>query len=958
MVNPTTFLAGLAKKTYAMHGQALEKVAFIFPSSSAGYQFRRYLGGHLTGPAWAPAQYSLADFMQVLLPKRVAPKLTLLGYLYGAAQAVAGEKASFAAFCNGKGGQLYDLFEELAQYVIPASQLFSPHPKAADLQGLTAAQQKKVLSFWEKAYDDDERPMVQDFLRGWKAWGAIYEDFHKRLKAAGVVYKGLYYQQVYAALLGGDIAVEYTHIIPVGLQPLTPLVINIFGLLAEQCDLSLYYDTDDYYMTSPVQEAGHYLRTYAQDKLLGKHLQGPYGTALQAQRATIQCYPSATEVGQAEQLGVILHRLMKEDNAFRPAHAVVVLADPALLIPVLHHMPKECALMLDMRYPMRHTPLYALLLHVLKFHYHQQQYHTQKKSHTDKFPSPALTQQLAALLAHPYIKLDNTLSTQLAHGYGLDPVAAIAIAGLPRLWRHLLTPPEKKGGVWNYFITFLAMLMDDKKTDPPWMPWEEVTIAKASALCAQLAKRPAADFVALDWPLIDFFAGQMASISLPLHSGTVEGLRITTVSEVALLDFDYVFILSMNEGKFPPIGRTSAIIAPTLREAYGLPTTKAQASLYAYHFYRLLQRTKKAFFFYHEGQSGGGTSALSRYLLQLQYEAKWRVTIEKRKHHLVLPPKKSITVPKDKEILDTLAAFTAKDPPTHPLTPSAVNTYLDCGLRFYFTYIAKLKPPLTPTPLIHPTFFGQVLHQTMEQLYTPYIGKCITKELFPKLKKAVPSVITACFTQLAKQGESSNSLGGKLVVERVLRTLVHQILRVDEQYAPFVIQGLELGGAERLTLRLPLADGRQVCIGGMIDRVDHKQGTSRVIDYKSSSFRAKVGELSTLFDRHRTNRNTTALQIVWYSWLYQQTQASDGDKVAPTIMSTRNLFDATPKLSLSILNAAGKHVLLDDITPYADFFAQGLKEIVEELFDPEVPFSQTDVHTRCQLCPYKTICQR
>ena len=617
MVDPTTFLAGLAKQTYAIHGQALEKVAFIFPSSRASYQFRCHLGQHLTGPAWAPAQYSLADFMQTLLPKRIAPKLTLMGYLYRAAQAVAGEKASFAAFCNGKGRQLYDLFEELAQYVIPAGQLFRPHPRAADLKGLTAAQQKQVLAFWTKAYADDQRPMVQDFLRGWEAWGAIYTDFHRRLKTDGVVYKGLYYQQVYAALLAGHITVNYTHIIPVGLQPLTPLVIKIFRLLAEQWDLSLYYDTDDYYMASPVQEAGHYLRTYAKDKLLGKHLQGPYGKLLQAQKATIQCYPSATKVGQAERLGVVLHRLMKEDYAFQPSRTVVVLADPALLIPVLQHVPKGCPLMLDMCYPMRQTPLYALLLHVLKFHYHQQQYHTSKKGRTDTSPSPALKQQLAALLAHPYVKLDNALSTQLAHHYARDPAAAIDTAGLPPLWRHLLTPPTKQGGVWPYLITLLALLMDDKKADPPWMPWEEVTIAKASALCAQLAKRPATDFVALDWSLIDFFAGQMASISLPLHSGTAEGLRITTVGEVALLDFDYVFILSMNEGKFPPIGHTAAIIPPTLREAYGLPTAKAQASLYAYHFYRLLQRTKKAFFFYHEGQSGGQTSALSRYLLLL-----------------------------------------------------------------------------------------------------------------------------------------------------------------------------------------------------------------------------------------------------------------------------------------------------------------------------------------------------
>lgn len=958
MVDPTTFLAGLAKQTYGMHGQALEKVAFIFPSSSAGYQFRHYLGAYLSGPAWAPAQYSLAEFMQMLLPKRVAPKLTLLGYLYRAAQAVAGEKTSFSTFCNGKGGQLYDLFEELAQYKIPAVQLFRSHPKAADLQGLSAAQQKQVFSFWEKAYDDGQQPMVEDFLRDWAAWGAIYRDFHQRLKADGVVYKGLYYQEVYAALRAGDIAVSYTDVIPVGLQPLTPLVTKIFGLLAQQCDLSFYYDTDHYYMTSPVQEAGHFLRRYAKDKLLGKHLQGPYEKALQAQKAVIKCYPSATEVGQAEQLGVVLQRLIKEESAFRLDRAVVILADPALLIPVLHHVPKGCALMLDMCYPMKQTPLYALLLHVLKFLYHQHQYYTKKKERMGASPSPALTQQLAALLVHPYVKLDDALSTQLAHSYALDPTAAITIAGLPPLWRHLLMPPQKKGGIWPYFITLLDLLMEEEKADPPWMPWEKVTMAKASALCTELAKRSVVDLAGLDWSLIDFFAKQMAGISLPLHSGTAEGLRITTVGEVTLLDFDYVFILSMNEGKFPPISHISAIIPPTLRKAYGLPTAKAQASLYAYHFYRILQRTKKAFFFYHEGKSGGQTSALSRYLLQLQYEAKWPFTIEKPKHHIALPPKKSITVSKDKEILAALAAFTAESPPTRPLTPSAVNTYLDCRLRFYFTYIAKLKPPLEPVPLMHPALFGQLLHDTMEQLYTPYIGKCITKELFPQLKKAVPNVITTCFSELAKQTEGRDSLGGQPVMERILRTLVYQILRVDERYAPFVVEGLELGRAESLTLRLPLADGRKVCIGGMIDRVDHKQGTARVIDYKSGTFYPSVGELSTLFDRHRTNRNTIALQILWYSWLYRQTKAGDGCKVTPTIMSVRNLFDAAPKLNLSIPNEAGKNVLLDDITPYVDVFAKELTEVIEELFDPEVPFSQTDHRTRCQLCPYKTICQR
>jgi len=143
-----------------------------------------------------------------------------------------------------------------------------------------------------------------------------------------------------------------------------------------------------------------------------------------------------------------------------------------------------------------------------------------------------------------------------------------------------------------------------------------------------------------------------------------------------------------------------------------------------------------------------------------------------------------------------------------------------------------------------------------------------------------------------------------------------------------------------------------VTLSGKIDRVDRKDDVVRVIDYKTGRDKLDFESVPSLFSREE-RRNKAAFQTMLYALLYKANHHSTGSRIVPGLINRMNLFDRNFQFGLKV----GKNYV-DNVDPLIPEFEQHLKLLLEELFDPNVPFDQTTNIETCNFCPYQNICYR
>ncbi len=937
MPSTSSYLVSLSNRIYELYQDDLEGLTLIFPTSLARHIFLKSLNKRVKNPCWAPQSLLLDQFMQDLLPRTIPKKLALLKGLYGVLTPSLQGRYSFASFLKW-GGALLDDFELIAQYKVAIDALFEEGGQL----GAIGDKGGGIAGFW-KALEGSSKLIPKDFLALWRVVPDLHRRFLVHLSSHGIAYRGLHYEQVYEGLTNGMLTHGHQRIIVIGLPRITPLVEGIFRVLACSVPVDFYFDVDGYYMDDPAQEAGWHLRKYVGDDLLGGHLQSPYPSYLAEKRARIKRVASVSEVGQTRVIAGELLDLIGKKGVEVLANTAIVLPDPALLIPLLHRLPASIPLVIDRQHPVKETPLYTLLLDILHFRYKM----VSGKSRD------ALLESLEGLFHYAYLSLPMGLKESL-RGYFRGGELRIQVLGdLPALWRLLLDSSGEKMNIWRYVGRLCDLLITESGA---LATWEVCAIEQVGELCEALLDLPGQKLLqSITMVDIQFFAERMQGVSFGLCDKSDGGLRIISLYETVLLDFDYVFVLSMNENVFPSYVPPCKFIPPTLAKSYGLPTISDRKADYAYLFYRLLQRAQAITFVYHEGKRVEKRSEVSYLLAQLQYEADWPMTDDHFVPEVEKFVPKPIIVDKDKVVAESLRSFFQGGEATRSLTPSAINTYLDCSLRFYFRYIAQLPVTLPEMPILHSAYLGRLLHEVMESLYRGYLGETVKLNHIGMLKEKVPTVVEQV---LQGSGAAARKVrkGGKVgFMGKVLVALARKILDLDGQEGPFVVKGVEVRKRKTLKGEFPLADGEVVQLGGIIDRVDYTNGITRVVDYKTSVFHGRIESIAALFAGDKEGRNSTALQIFWYGWLYAQEVTTP---VQPTVISTSSSFPQKRSLQLHLFDESGKRVQLTDVKPYMTAFERCLGRVLEELFDLEVPFTQTEMTSRCTHCPYKDICQR
>lgn len=941
------FLYELAEKLYREHPQP-DKVTLVFPNRRASLYFRKYFSQILEKPVFSPRLVTVEEFIKAYSTLTVPDKLELIHRLYKAYQSVTHTEEQFDRFYFW-GEMLVRDFDEVDKYMVNAPLLFQDLSNQKELDSrfdfLTPEQLEFLREFWGN-FDVKDGINKHKFLQLWRQLPEVYTEYKRQLKAEGLAYEGMIHHEVAMALSGGSVRPESSPYYSgetwfVGFNALTGAEEKILSWFVANTQAEIHWDFDDYYLNNKTQEAGEFFREYQNHPVLGKTFPADIPANFSLKK-NVRVIGAAQPVGQAK----IMSQLLQDElqKGMVPEETLIVLPDEKLMLPVLHGISSSVEkLNVTMGYPLNNTPMFNLIELLIElqthrrddFYHHRQVISLLNHPHVISADPPSANEKRKRIQSDNWVMVPGSMlrSDHVVHKLIFSEATENSILDYIRqvvveIGRLTQTEAvDKEFAV--YFLRFLNRMQD-------------VLGTHYSSLKA----------------FLQLFRQLVKTQKIPFSGEPLRGLQVMGVLETRNLDFKNVFILSLNEGSLPSGGGKGSYIPYTIRKAYRLPTVEHQDSIYAYLFYRVLQRAENIYLFYNSETDLLGQGEMSRYLQQLLFESGLkpeRYVLHNPVQPLEIRP---IVIKKDRDIMEALHRLNEGNIKFKGISPSALNTYLECRLQFYFRYIARVREPNEVEEDIDARIMGTFLHDVMELFYKRIREKKRSKEIiagdFDQMEPAVDSLLNEVFIKKynldpAKKVEFE---GQRLVVREVVKRFALRILEMDRAYAPFTMEAVEQEGV-LYRVKIDQQPGYAV-IGGKIDRVDSKDGLLRIIDYKTGKDKLDFESVASLFMRDG-KRNKAAFQTLIYAMLYHASMsaAAINTRISPGLINRMNLFEEAFEFGLKMARAPVhdvKFLLLE--------FEAHLRKLLEEIFRPETVFDQTTVIETCRICPYRNICYR
>ncbi len=960
------FLLELAEKIRDTH-IPLNLHTLVFPNRRAALYFRKHVSSLISKPAFSPRLITIEDFISQFSHWVVPDKLGLIHRLYKAYQYVVSSDESFDQFYFW-GEMLLRDFDEIDKYMANASQLFKDlsHQKEIDssFDFLTPEQLEFLKSFWNN-FDEHSSTNKKKFLHLWRQLPDVYLEFKKQLAQEGHAYEGMLHRAVAEGIVSRKIKSPYKaedklHF--VGFNAFTKAEEEIVSFFVTEQNAEVHWDLDTYYVNNNTQEAGSFFREYQKHPILGKTFSSDIPSNFKAQK-TVHVLGAAQHVGQAK----LMSQILKEQLAkgITPEETLIVLPDEKLMLPVLHGISASVeTLNVTMGFPLSSTPLFNLIELLVELH-------------INKRSGEFNHRQVLAILGHPYVVAADARSGnekrkdinkhnrvyiaadwlqsdcvlhQLIFKELFSPSGDLSITQyLRQIVMHigLLDNIAEFDKEYSFhfikFINRVEEVLDQQPQDPIAITGKSIQSTERDALKSFLR----------------LFRQLVRAQKIPFTGEPLKGLQVMGVLETRNIDFKNVFILSLNEGALPSGGGKGSYIPFNIRKAYGLPTPEHQDSIYAYLFYRVMQRAENIFLFYNSETDVLGQGEMSRYLQQVLYESGW--DIKKKILHNPVQPNSitNVEVIKDAEVLSKLRMFLQGHPAGRGFYPTNLIDYLECKLRFYMRHVANIREASEVEEDLDARILGSFVHQVMQFFYETIqvrTGKTFLEAAdLEEHKKVIPQLIDKVFIDTYKLDPDKpvDYDGQRLVVREVVKQFADRIIEKDVAYAPFEIEGVERGGLTHLLPVFTEGKKQSVMIKGIIDRIDRKGDDVRVIDYKTGKDKVEIrGGLASLFVQEG-ELNKAAFQTLYYALLYKANHLYATDQRINAGLFNRNTLFGDEPFGLKL-----NHERLKSVSHLLPEFQLSLETLLQELFNPEVPFSQTTDIAHCTNCPYKTICYR
>lgn len=963
------FLKEVAAQLYRDYGNNISEQILVFPNRRSALFFRSYLMSEIKQALFAPDIRTINELFYSMSELEPIDNLQLIFKLFEAYKSINDNAGSFDDFYFW-GEMIVNDFDDIDKYLVNHRVLFQNLKDIKDIDdkfgGLDPEIVEIIRKFWLNFDTATLTSEKEDFLAVWDLLIPLYDKYRDILRTAKRAYEGMIMRDVIEAIEKKGKDLEATNISYhfIGFNALNKCEKELLFYLKSKGIAKFYWDYDNLYISNEGHEAGLFIR--ANLKLFGQDLTDRLRIDNLARPEIndekFEVFKAPSDVAQAKLIPQLLNGFGELNSD--PDKTAIVLADENMLMPVINSIPPEVdAINVTMGYPMYQTPVYSLLNLILNL---QKNIRLSKGSSVSSF----YHNDVVRLLGHQYI----------SHRYPEHSDSIVGIIkeeNLIRVEESILHKNKffislfSASGSYKELNRYLIDIFQELILNFATGNKEDKEASKDTGLALQqeylfhiikVLKQLDMIFAESNIQLgNDIYAKildrMMRKLIVPFSGEPLRGLQVMGILETRALDFENVIILSVNEGVLPRGSAGGSYIPYNLRMAFGLPTLMHQDSIYAFYFYRLLQRAKRVRFIYNSGSVGIRTGEMSRFLLQLKYKPGFKTRFFDSRFNIVPAPAAGKYIKRTEGIQNLILDTYFNTEKKRALSPSALNTWLTCRIKFYYRYIAGIDEQDEVREDVDAPMFGTILHDAMNALYKPMEGKELSKDHIDRLvadRNNIRRIIEDSFRLNFMRGASGEIAGKNLIIISVIENMLQQVLKIDRVQAPFIIEALE----ERFdsTIRIDdLSVDEEARIGGTIDRVDSKDSVFRILDYKSGKDSLDIDSIESLTAYNVKKRNSAAFQTLVYCWLYRKDHANV--PLRPSLYPVRSIYNDSFSDKFTVKSGEQKG-LVEDYTFVANEFETGLKNVISDIFNPSMDFEMTTVVENCSYCPFNILCGR
>jgi hypothetical protein len=961
----TYFLDRIATHLFDEFGERLDRHCVVFPNRRAGLYFLKYLAGKAGKPIWSPEVKTINELFQSFSSIQLAESELLVFELFKIYKELNKEAGSIDDFFFW-GEMLVNDFDDVDKYLADPSKLFVNLEDLKEIDtkfgGLTGEQIAIIRQFWVNFNPEASTDQKTDFKEIWSILLPMYSRFRHVLQNGGIGYEGMIYRELAEKCRTREqLQVKWDRLHFIGFNALNNCEKELMLWLKKSGIASFYWDYDDSFVTiNTNHSAGFFIRENL--KLLGNDMPADWdynsNSAKSVLHPVIRVIDCSSDIAQVK-LAAKLVEDSPQLNKDEAHHTAIVLADEGLLLPTLTSLPDNVeSINITMGYPLKFSPVYSLIRDLLTLQKTLRSvesgailfdHRDVKNILANGFFSDLSESGSASLLS----ELNNCRDLWISESFFSEKKP------FDFIFRKVNTAKELSLYLKKILENLYSLTTESEEKNSPTIVVSIRNEFIYRVLLAINRLDVIVDETSSGISVVTFnrlLDRILRGLSIPFSGEPLNGIQVMGILETRSLDFRNIIMLSVNEGILPKTSASGSFIPYNLREAFGLPTVRHQDSIYAYYFYRLLQRAENATFVYNSSSDGIKSGEMSRFLLQLKFgekpplfnsrrfeiraSARVPVEIERRMIHI-------------EKLRDRYLAGEKKI-----LSPGAVNTWLSCRMKFYYKYICGLRETKKVTGEIDSAMFGELLHHAVEKIYSPYKKRLLDRKVFESIihtDNIIDSIVAASINEKLYNLKKNILSGNDLIICNILKSYIKQIIIQDSRLVPFEIIEME----HRISSELEITYNNKtehLKIGGVIDRLDLTRGIYRITDYKTGRIEMKIPSVESLFDETKNDRNEAWFQLFMYCDIFVKENSKL--RVRPAVYPVRSLYEIDFEDSVEVKDLNGLAGLVDDFEKIRESFGFGLKQTVEKIFDPGESFIMTDNLQKCAFCPFARLCQR
>ena len=925
-----TFLDKLSQTILSQSDIELSNCLIVLPNKRAKVFLLESLKNQLEITSFAPTIISIEDFIQEISGLRTIDPIELLFEFYEVYLSVTenAKQQSFEEFATWAKIAIQD-FNEIDRYLVDQNELFS---YLLDIER---------IKHWTPNINNQTK-LVENHLEFWKLLPEYYDKFTQHLQNKKVGYQGLLYRKSAENIIEFTKNIENKTFVFAGFNALNNAEETIIKYLLENKKAKVYWDIDAVFLKDEFHDAGLFLRRI---KNSWKHFEtNPFNWIMNefSNEKNIEVIGTPKSIGQAKIAGKIIEKIALENPSLQ--NTAVVLSEENILIPLLNSLPVEVEnLNITMGYPSKNNPAQILIYKLFNLHLNAQ--------NRNKKQSVFYYKEVLEILNNPLV-VSSVNANEVVKIIKNSNLTFITTNRLADLFSKYNLGENKLVSLlffdWNVSVEEIleklkAILIYIKEHLSNQNEQDKVTKAFVFSIYNIIIKitnyyETYHNIENLEI-LFSIYKQVIDQAQVSFEGEPLQGLQIMGILESRVLDFENVIITSLNEGKLPGGKSNNSFIPHDVKLEKGLPTYKERDAIFTYHFYRLLQRAKNIYLLYNTHSEGIDAGEKSRFITQLEIEHLPNHNFKKTFYNAIKPDTiyQPMEIVKTQPILDRLKEIAT----IKGFSPSALTNYLRNPIQFYYQRILGVRENEEVEENVAANTLGTIIHEVLEKMYQPFESTNIqikTSDIDAMIQN-IEAFTLEKFVEVYKEGDikkGKNLIAFEVAKRNIYNFLIQEKQNLENGDELFILSLEKEHSADILHPNLPFT----IRIAGKVDRIELRNNTIRIIDYKTGKVEANKLKIATFEGLTLDLAHDKIIQLLCYALMFQNDTIKQNYNVEVGIFSFKNMKGRFLPFTFKI--GSGKNAIIETvITPeFLDNFTEELVILVQEILNPKVSFKE------------------